>query len=749
MGFPNFTMQCYPTLTLPAIGKMLYFKLDHIAHCCNAMTIPGAGLKHSFILVKLVFIGILFVIGTELSGCKPEQSHREPSAIQQGNRVSSEVPMTIHTDTSFLMELFDAAAPVAETHPDSAILIYQQILRLSKTTDHFNYTAAAYANLAYCFKKKQDFQQADAYLKMGMVFVQNVLAHPGPQQDPAMQRKLYEKLMQFYHWLAQPDQMISNFKKAKPLYLLTDPAQLNAYTDVVLRVGSAYINRGDYDSALSLYYELLPHLSPVTEKNYEDLFYVYSGLAASSGRLFKPRQVSQFYQHAESIAKKFQDSSLLMMLYTNMGTYFLEKGDLDSATAYAMHALHISNTMASKNPSKLFGWFSNSYTISAALMQNGRAEEALPYSQLLLKSALQQHDKNQTVQGYYILGSNYLRLDQYQEAIEALEKGLEQAKDIQNHEYVSSISGQLGIAYAGLGNYKRAYIHKSNYITLKDSFRSKENAASFDELNTKYQILQKDKVLAEKQVSIERQQKLNYIWAGSTLLLALLLIGLIWRRRQKLTIEKLKASLAGEEKERERIAQELHDGIVSKLSVIKTRFSALPSGSPAHEEAYQDVVSQLDQSIREIRSTSHNLLPEPLRHADLEQILQLYCERINSISPLDVTLQVLDTLPPFTDEFKLNIYRIIQELIQNMLKHADATTVLIQFSIDEGLLELTLEDNGSPAEWENQASGTGKGSGLQNLRNRIRLLHGRMEVEHHAGTSVYLYFPLKPHLKKG
>src|SRR5690606_3756723 len=216
------------------------------------------------------------------------------------------------------------------------------------------------------------------------------------------------------------------------------------------------------------------------------------------------------------IARKVQDSNLLMMLYTNMGTYFLEKGDLDSAIAHAMHALHISNTMESESSSKLFGWLSNSYTISAALMQDGQAEEALPYSQLLLKSAHQQRDKNRTVQGYYILGSNYLRLNRYQEAVHNLENGLKLAKGIKHNEYISAISGQLGIAYAGMGNYERAYIHKSNYITLKDSFRSKENATRFDELNAKYQVLQKDKILAEKQISIEQQQKLNYIWAGST-----------------------------------------------------------------------------------------------------------------------------------------------------------------------------------------------------------------------------------------
>lgn len=723
---------------------MLYLKIDYIAQFVY--------LTNSFktTIMRCRSLYLLWIMACCLPACQSGQTHqseRERPAKTSGGTI--EPALTISTDTTYLKELFQKGKLLADTLPDSALTIYRRILEISRSAGYFNYTASAYANLAYCLKQKGDFERAEWFLKAGVEYLNYAVAQPGVQKDRHLLKNLYGKLIQFSQWLEMPAEATRYYRAASSLYNLHDPEQLSAHSDLALGLAEAYFQQGRYDSAINLYFRLLPLLKPPGPENYNTLFFTFSGIAASSGRLAKLNLARQYYDSAEALARQFQNTYLLMMASTNRATFYLEEAVFDSAKLYALEGLRLSHQIEPKLDKKLFGWFQNSYTLSAALMQEGQSEEALPYSRLLLKSALDMQSRDQIIQGYYILGSNYLRLNRFEEAVSNLRQGLQLARQSEYREFISMISGQLGMAYAGLGDYEQAYIHKSNYITLKDSFRSKENAARFEELNAKYQILQKDKALAEKQLSIEQQQKLNYIWAGSSLLLALVLAGFIWRRKQKLTIEKLKASLAGEEKERERIAQELHDGIVSKLSIIKTRFSALPPGSPAHEDAYRDVVNQLDQSIREIRSTSHNLLPEPLRHTDLAQILQVYCERINSTSSLEITLQILDSLPNFTDEFKLNLYRIIQELIQNILKHADATTVLVQFSIDEDVLEVTLEDNGSPEAWEKQSAEAGKGSGLQNLHNRIRLLQGRMEVERHAGTSVYLYFPLKPHLKKG
>lgn len=100
----------------------------------------------------------------------------------------------------------------------------------------------------------------------------------------------------------------------------------------------------------------------------------------------------------------------------------------------------------------------------------------------------------------------------------------------------------------------------------------------------------------------------------------------------------------------------------------------------------------------------------------------------------------MGTLPELEQSFLLNVYRIVQELISNIIKHARATTALIQLVIREEALEITIDDNGDPIHEEPKA---GQGIGLQNLQSRLKLTGGTMEIERSGGTSVYLTFDLK------
>src|SRR5690606_5312475 len=109
---------------------------------------------------------------------------------------------------------------------------------------------------------------------------------------------------------------------------------------------------------------------------------------------------------------------------------------------------------------------------------------------------------------------------------------------------------------------------------------------------------------------------------------------------------------------------------------------------------------------------------------------------------LDITFQHFGALPSLTDDSQLNIYRIVQELVSNIIKHAKATTVLIQFLVRNTQLEITIDDNGSRQEGERH--GSSSGIGLYNLHHRLQLLGGSMEIENRDGTSVYLTFELSP-----
>ncbi len=174
----------------------------------------------------------------------------------------------------------------------------------------------------------------------------------------------------------------------------------------------------------------------------------------------------------------------------------------------------------------------------------------------------------------------------------------------------------------------------------------------------------------------------------------------------------LKALMQGEEQERARFARELHDGFVSQLSAIKMNFSALDI-TRMTEEQQQDHIAELEETIAELRKTAHNLMPEILLNAGLCEAVQRYCDRINQAHTLFVDFRVYGYLPALEPGFELPLYRMIQEAVQNIIKHSGATDALVQFNYDNRVLGITIEDNGCGLEPGAEAA---QGTGLQRFQ---------------------------------
>src|SRR5690606_1066941 len=153
-----------------------------------------------------------------------------------------------------------------------------------------------------------------------------------------------------------------------------------------------------------------------------------------------------------------------------------------------------------------------------------------------------------------------------------------------------------------------AYQYQVAYSYHKDTLFNENISETVNKLEVQYQTSEKDKELAQKQLLIARQQhkiQQQYLWIGGAVIGMLILLGIFYRRRHKATVAELKANLAGEEKERLRMAAELHDGIVSKLSSVKMHFDALAPAyayTPEENSGFKDAVQLLAQSIAELRT---------------------------------------------------------------------------------------------------------------------------------------------------
>lgn len=193
--------------------------------------------------------------------------------------------------------------------------------------------------------------------------------------------------------------------------------------------------------------------------------------------------------------------------------------------------------------------------------------------------------------------------------------------------------------------------------------------------------------------------------------------------------ELIKAAVRSEETERHRISEELHDEVGALLSATKLYLSNLHD-KYGHEDnqIYQKSLELLDESIHKVRSISHNLHSGILKELGLNEALQSFLQKINQPGKLGVITELDKDYSSKNPENDITIYRIMQELCGNIIKHSRATQLKITSHIENNILTFTIQHNGkglTQDEFE-KLRYEGKGLGLKNIQNRIILLKGKI-----------------------
>lgn len=213
--------------------------------------------------------------------------------------------------------------------------------------------------------------------------------------------------------------------------------------------------------------------------------------------------------------------------------------------------------------------------------------------------------------------------------------------------------------------------------------------------------------------------------------------------RQKMIMEK---DLAVEQ-ERTRMARELHDGLGSMLSGLKHSFTALQNQVPMEKGQQQQFnynIDKLNDTIKELRNISNSMAAENTLQYGLESSLRDYCNFIAQSAGIPVTYTALQpSTLQLSEEQSFHIFRIVQELVQNIVKHADATQAIVQTSMNEGLFYITVEDDGRGFDYTLALKQ--EGMGLKNILARVKVLKGKLDYKTSAdkGTSVMIEFPCK------
>ncbi len=308
------------------------------------------------------------------------------------------------------------------------------------------------------------------------------------------------------------------------------------------------------------------------------------------------------------------------------------------------------------------------------------------------------------------------------------------------------------------------FLHKKQ--ELADSISSNELKEKVAMTETRFKVQVKDKEIKMlqderkiQQLSIRQKNTLNYILLGSAAALALILAlsYRIYHHRQKLQQTRIaeletekqltatEAVLKGEEQERTRLAKDLHDGLGGMLSGIKYSFNTMKGNlilTPENAQAFERSMDMLDSSIKEMRRVAHNMMPEALVKFGLDTALSDYCNDINQSGALTVMYQSIGIDNAAIEQTTaITIYRIIQELINNTIKHASAQQAIVQLTKTGEQITLTVEDDGKG--FDTNLLDRAKGIGWESIKNRVDFLQGKVDIQSDTGKGTSVFIEIK------
>jgi signal transduction histidine kinase len=306
--------------------------------------------------------------------------------------------------------------------------------------------------------------------------------------------------------------------------------------------------------------------------------------------------------------------------------------------------------------------------------------------------------------------------------------------------------------FSNLSDYKPSLQYYMKYRELKDSVLNSSIIMTMHYWEFKNKMAEREKALLDQEILIHKQDsQINrknrwlLVMMFASVVFMILIIGLILIQKQKKrhSITQQKAALLqsisrAEQLERGRIAKELHDGVGGMLTIAGINLQEMQRGgvfSPNRAESLHELVVNIS---RDIRKTIHNLTPVALEHNDLVGALELYCQEINQGGNLIIDVEAKGDFCVLDRLYCIGLYRIVQELVHNIVRHSEATHALIAMEINNGGLNILIEDNGIGFDTDEVTGGYG----LSNIKERVATLGGelKLESEQGTGTSVDIRF---------
>lgn len=497
-----------------------------------------------------------------------------------------------------------------------------------------------------------------------------------------------------------------------------------------------------YIDAIAIALKYQPEYLATVYNNYGSLLTLMPDSAVSGSR-------SMYYlDKAEGLAHQYNDLKILTCVLCNKAKLYRNQGNYEESMDLSLRGLELAQQHHFAQWELVL--LNN---IGDLYYSMGRPAEAIPFLEQSLKvkgAGIDPYYRNMAI---FTLGEVYHALHDEARAEYYFKVSLQMAEQYGIVRDLIEANRKLALIYAVKGDYAKAFGHQLAYSRINDSVRNKVVMSNVQQLEVRYRTSEKDRELLKNKLYMERQEQslhrkntIILLTVGLVLLLvlAVLFVYYRFRNKQKLLlrdeeIREMRALIQGEEQERIRLAQELHDGIGGMLAAVNMNMQVARNKGFDRKEELLGIMQMIEDTTDEVRKTSHNLMPSALLRKNLKEALQYYCDTVSNTGTLCVDLNIYGDLEQIQATYVTVIFRIVQELLQNVIRHAGASHVAISLEHTEDYIVLLVEDNGKGFDTGRKATGFG----LENLAYRVRTLGGDLDIQSQPGVGTSITVTLE------
>lgn len=503
---------------------------------------------------------------------------------------------------------------------------------------------------------------------------------------------------------------------------------------ILMLKGLVFQNSGLQAEGIELMLQAKSLMDNTQNFQYEsELNYYLSSTYYSINEKTKSRE---FARKAINMELSGNDSSFVTKNYTLLASSFQNK---DSIQKYLKLALEYSQLR--RDDYKLAAILNNYALFWKAIGDNLKAKESyLKAIKLSVQNGYQKHLCNIYNNYAYLLMAEH----KFDSAQMVLHEALTIARNLNNIDLEASVLDSYGDLFEKTGDYEQSLVYFRNSVDLRNKFKAQQQIEQSLFLSTAFETEIKEKQIAKKESQLYRTNvilmAIASLFFGALAVLIYFRQKSLTRKARIMTIEKenklevANALIEGQDAERKRLAMDLHDGISPKLGLLKL----LVDSKLDEEKVYNEVNSSILEIDKDIRDISHRMLPSQLESKGLVVALENFIYLLNQNNKTRITfynnLEFRLKL-----KYEINLFFIFYELINNALKHAMATEIIVQLLYGNDALSISVEDNGTG--FDKNAEHTG--IGLKNIAQRVTYLNGDLSLDPVIGEGTAIIIDIK------